>query len=280
MYPTLGGIPRLVVLSPGDQRGRQFDLSREHLLVGRGDQCDLHFDDPFVSRTHAQFERHGQAYYVRDMGSSSGTFVNGVATAEARELRHGDLIRFADVEVRFVVAGEQQAYPSSPPAQAYPSFPPAQAYPPGSPAGPAAPPPGSPVSFGIGQQRDGVFHNVGRDQYVMQQRESFLGHVAATRTKARWLIWLGFGLTVVGTAMFASGVFGFITSITDAMKNDTEPEIVSPFGGDVGGFPAGIIGWALAAAGSFLIVLGIVLHVVAASRRKRVDRDFPLPFHH
>jgi hypothetical protein len=38
---------------------------------------------------------------------------------------------------------------------------------------------------------------------------------------ARWLIWLGFAFTVVGFAMFASGVLGFISSIAESAQNGT-----------------------------------------------------------
>jgi FHA domain len=259
MHPTIGSVPHLVVLAPDNERGRRIDLNRDDLLVGRGDGCDVRFDDPFVSRTHARLQRHGQAVYLRDLGSSGGTFVNGAASSGARELRNGDIVRFAHVELRFTVGEECAAETRIAPGDA------------------AAPV--SPVNFDIGYQRDGVFHNVGRDQYIMQQRESFLRHVAATRTKARWLIWLGFACTAVGFAMFASGVLRFISSISDAVQSGTEPSrTVSPLGGDVGGFPSGLIGWALAAIGSFMIALGVVLHVVAASRRKRVDREYPAPF--
>ena len=266
MHPTIGGVPQLVVLAPENERGRRIELSQDHLLVGRGDACDVRFDDPFVSRTHARLERHGQAVYVQDLGSSAGTFVNGVAATGPHELRHGDLVRLADVELRFAAAEERAAQTRMAPGGT------------SAPGGTAAPM--SPVNYDIGYQRDGVFHNVGRDQYqyVMQQRESFLRHVAATKTKARWLIWLGFAFTAVGFAMFASGVLGFLSSITDAVQNGTEPQTVSPFGGDIGGFPSGLVGAVLASIGSFMIILGIVLHVVAASRRKRVDREYPVPF--
>jgi uncharacterized membrane protein len=261
MHPTIGSVPQLVVLAPENERGRHIELKQDHLLVGRGDSCDVRFDDPFVSRTHARLQRHGQAVYVQDLGSSAGTFVNDVAASGRRQLRHGDIVRFADVEMRFAAAGERAAETRMAPGET------------------ARP---SPVNYDIGYQRDGVFHNVGGDQYqyIMQQRESFLRHVAATKTKARWLVWLGFALTAVGFAMFASGVLGFISSISDAVQSGTEPsQTVSPFGGDVGGFPSGLVGWVLAAIGSFMIILGIVLHVVAASRRKRVDREYPVPFH-
>ncbi|WP_051807549.1 FHA domain-containing protein [Actinoplanes subtropicus] len=271
MHPTISGVPQLVVLVPDTERGRRIEVSRDTLLVGRGDGCDIRFDDPFVSRTHARLQRHGHAVYVQDLGSSGGTFVNGVAAAGPTELRHGDIVRFADVELRFAAVEPR----SGPAVESLPDAWPGSTTPP-----PPPPPSPSPVSFDIGYQRDGVFHNVGRDQYILQQRESFLRHVAATRTKARWLIWLGVVLTVAGGAMFASGVLRFLSAIADSVQTGAEPSTVSPFGGDIGGFPAGLVGWALAAIGSFLIVIGIVLHIVAASRRKRVDRDYPVPFPH
>ena len=65
MHPTPGSDPHLVVLAPDNERGRRIDLNRDHLLVGRGDRCDIRFDDPFVSRTHARLQRHGQAVYLQ-----------------------------------------------------------------------------------------------------------------------------------------------------------------------------------------------------------------------
>jgi len=61
-----------------------------------------------------------------------------------------------------------------------------------TPVPPGAAPPG-PVHYSIGQQDAQVISNVGRDQYdahvqqVIQQRDSFLRDIAATKTKARWL---------------------------------------------------------------------------------------------
>ena len=49
------------------------------------------------------------------------------------------------------------------------------------------------------------------------------------------------------------------------------------FGPDIGGLPSALFGWALAALGMLLLVVGIVLHIVATSRRRRVDRELPVP---
>ena len=134
----------------------------------------------------------------------------------------------------------------------------------------------------IDEQRAGVINNVDRDQYIShvqyvnQQRENFLREVAATRTKARWLAWMGFLMFVVGFGVFAATDLSFIKGIADAIQNGGEPTTASPFGREIGGVPIGLAGWALAALGSILLVVGIVLHIIATSRRRRAYREFPV----
>ena len=135
----------------------------------------------------------------------------------------------------------------------------------------------------IDEQRAGVINNVDRDQYIShvqyvdQQRENFLREVAGTKTKARWLAWTGFLMFVVGFGIFAAADLSFIKGINDAIQNGGEPPpTISPFGREIGGVPFGLAGWALAALGSILLIVGIVLHIVATSRRRRAYRDFPM----
>jgi hypothetical protein len=137
--------------------------------------------------------------------------------------------------------------------------------------------------YNINRQDAGVINNVGRNQhnsYVQQvhERESFLRAIAATRTKARWLVWTGLALFVVGFGLFAAGVLGFLTQAAKAVSSGNVGPPADPFGRDVGGIPSGLLGWAIAAVGMVLIVVGIVLHVVATSRRRRVDRELPLAY--
>lgn len=257
-------MPHLVVLRPGSDRGRRIPLDRDYLVVGRKQSCDVRFEDPGVSRTHAALQRRGNRVYVEDLGSSAGTFVNGVATTAARELRAGDVLTFASVAARLesdgTAAGETGAMPARParPAEAT-------------------------VVHHIDEQRAGVINNVDRDQYIShiqyvnQQRENFLREVAATKTKARWLAWTGFLMFVVGFGIFAAADLSFIKAIIDASQNGGEPPpATSPFGREIGGVPFGLAGWALAALGVILLVVGIVLHIVATSRRRRAYREFPV----
>ncbi len=134
----------------------------------------------------------------------------------------------------------------------------------------------------IDEQHAGVINNAEHQynshvQYVNQQRENFLREVAATKTKARWLAWAGFLMFVAGFGIFAAADLSFIKEISDSIQSGgpVSPP-TSPFGRDVGGVPIGLAGWALGALGMILLIVGIVLHVVATSRRRRAYRDFPM----
>jgi pSer/pThr/pTyr-binding forkhead associated (FHA) protein len=63
------------------------------LVIGRGSECDLVLDEPEMSRKHALIEVTPAGIYLRDMGSSNGTFVNGVQVRDA-VLYSGDQIAF------------------------------------------------------------------------------------------------------------------------------------------------------------------------------------------
>jgi len=87
-------VPPKVVLRgvSGAQFGRIVPV-RGRLTIGRGSECDLALDEPEMSRKHALIENSGDGIYLRDLGSSNGTFVNGVQVRDA-VLHPGDQIAF------------------------------------------------------------------------------------------------------------------------------------------------------------------------------------------
>jgi hypothetical protein len=252
------GMPYLVVLAPDSDRGRRIPLDADHMVVGREPTCDVRFDDPHVSRAHAALQRRGNAVYVQDLGSSGGTFVNGTSASTAHELHAGDVLTFATVAARLEPGGAVSDETTTMPAR---------------PMGTAS------AHYHVDQQHGEIISNVGRDQYnsyiqqVNQQRENFLREVAATKTKARWLAWTGFLAFVVGLGLFAAADISFLKKISSG--GPISPT-TSPFGREIGGIPFGLAGWALAVLGMLLLIVGIVLHIIATSRRRRAYREFPV----
>jgi len=269
-------VPRLVVLAPEAIRGRQIELAADYLTVGREPTCDVRLDDPHVSRTHATLERRGGTVYVQDLGSSGGTYVNG-SKATSAELHQGDVVGFATVRARF-----EAAQPVSAETQAMPG-----PVAPGRAERPEPNPtdirPAGPVRYDIDQQHAQMISNVGRDQYnahvqqVIQQRDSFMREIASTKTKARWLVWLGLLLFVAGFALFAAADLNLLKQISSGFGSNNTAPPTDPFGRPILGLPSGLLGWAMGAVGSLMLVIGIVLHIVATSRRRRVERDYPMP---
>jgi FHA domain-containing protein len=93
---------RLVVLeSPGGdpEQGRSFDLDAITTL-GRDVNNAIVVDDPLASAEHAVLTYRGRSWYVEDLGSTNGTFVNGRAVASVAPLGFGDEVSIGQVRMR------------------------------------------------------------------------------------------------------------------------------------------------------------------------------------
>jgi FHA domain len=80
-------------------------------IVGSSRESDLVVDDPSVSRTHLLLEQLGGAWFIEDLGSRNGTYVNGQRITGRRVVKPGDEIRLgvARVVLRGVVSGHGPA---------------------------------------------------------------------------------------------------------------------------------------------------------------------------
>lgn len=99
--------PRVVLRSVGGQHhGRSFTLQVPR-LVGRARDADIRIDDPAFAERHARLELVGESIVLRDLGSASGSLVNGLAVRDAL-LQPGDQLVF-DAQHRFVVEAPMPA---------------------------------------------------------------------------------------------------------------------------------------------------------------------------
>ena len=104
------------VLIPDHAKLKSLDFSiHERAVLGRSTECALSVPYKLLSREHAELWIDNGVLYVRDLGSSNGTFVNGKRVEEAR-LANGDKLAFA--KLVFSVQGPETAAPKPPPGNA------------------------------------------------------------------------------------------------------------------------------------------------------------------
>lgn len=86
------GGSRLRVIEPAETRGQTYDLGDE-LTLGRAAGCQVTIDDTFVSQLHARLFRRDAQYFVEDLGSTNGTYLNRQKVAAPIAIRKGDRLQ-------------------------------------------------------------------------------------------------------------------------------------------------------------------------------------------
>ncbi len=100
-----------LVLTGGEQAGSRgrWELSQAVVSIGRDQERTICLPHESVSRLHAQIVRQRTGYFVSDLNSSNGTFLNGQPLAAPTLLSPGDVLRVGEIELRC------EAHPFSPP---------------------------------------------------------------------------------------------------------------------------------------------------------------------
>jgi len=91
-----------LVMTDGTGRKKQasWELAGE-TVIGRAAECAISIDDEFTSNLHAKVYRSEGRYYVEDLGSTNGTYVNGRRIHYPTELRGGDRIKIGRTVMEF-----------------------------------------------------------------------------------------------------------------------------------------------------------------------------------
>jgi adenylate cyclase len=77
-------------------------------IVGRSPECEVIIADPRVSRRHAMIRKQDGGFYLFDLGSFNGSYLNGARLTATRRLHHGDVISFAEHEFHYTETGSLQ----------------------------------------------------------------------------------------------------------------------------------------------------------------------------
>ena len=109
-----GGAERPILITrDGDiQHPQQWVLSKDEMVIGRGDECDIVLPVRQISRQHVKIFRDGDAFFAADLESKNGTWINGEPLKDRRRLYDGDEIHIAlAVKLQYIGTGATAPLP-------------------------------------------------------------------------------------------------------------------------------------------------------------------------
>ena len=89
--------------------GKRFVLDRAVLRVGRGTDNTVVLDGDSVSRRHARFEKRGTRWYVVDLQSTNGTYLNEQLVIGEQVLNNGDRVKVGPAILKFLSGADAEA---------------------------------------------------------------------------------------------------------------------------------------------------------------------------
>lgn len=107
----------ILIIQSENQPARHWVLTKDEIILGRDEECDLTLSERQISRQHIRIFKQGDMYYIQDLDSKNGTWVNGLQLKGSRELHDGDEIHVAlQVRLRFIDSDATSPLSSEPPA--------------------------------------------------------------------------------------------------------------------------------------------------------------------
>ncbi|CAA9245722.1 MAG: FHA-domain-containing protein [uncultured Acidimicrobiales bacterium] len=103
--PELAEGAGMLVVKRGPNAGSRFVLEEDVVGAGRHPDSHIFLDDITVSRRHAEFERQGGGYVVRDVGSLNGTYLNR-ERIETSPLVNGDEVQIGKFKLIFLARAD------------------------------------------------------------------------------------------------------------------------------------------------------------------------------
>ena len=98
-YAAQGAV--LVIRSGGGRTGETFGVDGERMTIGRRPDSDIFLDDVTVSRDHALLVKRGHEWFIDDLGSLNGTYVNR-GRIESHRLTDGDELQIGKYKLAYL----------------------------------------------------------------------------------------------------------------------------------------------------------------------------------
>lgn len=93
-----------LIVAEGMREGARYAVREGTTLIGRGSLCDIILLDSAVSREHARIMKRGDRFFICDVGSTNGTFVDNtmIEPWEGVLLKSGSVISIGETSLVFV----------------------------------------------------------------------------------------------------------------------------------------------------------------------------------
>ncbi len=102
----------IITAVEGKYANQYWVLDRDEIILGRDEDCDVVLPERQISRQHVRFYREDKQFFVEDLDSKNGTWVNGQRIQGVHELYDSDEIHVAlAVRLRFIGSGATAPLP-------------------------------------------------------------------------------------------------------------------------------------------------------------------------
>jgi pSer/pThr/pTyr-binding forkhead associated (FHA) protein len=91
-----------VVILEGFAEGMEYPIKETYALIGRSKDAAVPLKDPMVSREHAAIVFHEDAFILKDLDSTNGTYMGGELIKQSK-LSHGDKFHIGNTVLQFIL---------------------------------------------------------------------------------------------------------------------------------------------------------------------------------
>src|SRR5262249_16065346 len=92
-----------LVVAQGIHQGKVIPIQVSQFIIGRDEGCQLRPASQAISKRHCAILARGGRVYVRDFGSTNGTFVNDAQVTGEQEIKDGDHLKIGPLEFKVKV---------------------------------------------------------------------------------------------------------------------------------------------------------------------------------
>jgi hypothetical protein len=101
--------PLLVLTAALEDHPLTHQYNKPEVILGREPGCDFLIDDKTVSSRHARLSYHHQQWWIEDLASTNGTFLNDEAITVPVVITHGDELRLGHIELSIQIGRSEHS---------------------------------------------------------------------------------------------------------------------------------------------------------------------------